>query len=466
MKHSKVSFLSLFLFVFILIQPTFSFAQSDTLKRVDEACAVFPTYKSGENGAALSAMERAVLAIPPDSADRAAAERKLLDAFPTATLDGQRTIARVLFAIASDATIESLKPMSQSDANRNETGKIVRALIRAVQDDRPVAYPKNEIFLAPYKPGEFYRNDFKVESDDALAKRLDAEIAAVLNCKDSLLRRDLLEKLGPSIERAAVPLDYYKKLLATPEAGIQKQVFDVMGRFCRSVDALEFAAEWANQENQTRVNAALAVVRMANVKRYAEPDRCRKILYRVYNTIENDDVRGRAKAVLLQLDYQKGYIFNWQGTEVLSRPGADSFNEPFAAEAETAGTAETAETAETQWLPLQMGRVKLGWDLDVARDFPKDSCVYMRTFVNLEKDRALVAQLDVLTPVKVWINGKPVFARNARGAVVEFPVQLTAGWNEIRVKVVSVGGPCPFSLRFCELDGMIAEGLDFRTEKK
>lgn len=454
-NFKSIRILSLALVLSLLAAAVPVFAQT-ALERVDAACAVFPTYEAGTNSALLSGMEYAVLKLPAGSPEMKLAEQKLLAAFPTATLDGQRTIGRILYPIATEETVRELTPLRTSGAHDGETARIVRMLLRVIEEDRPVTYPKNSAFLAPYQTEERFRPDFRPETDAELQRRLESETAAVLACADPRKRLELLEKMGASIERTAEPLAAWQKLLASPDVVTRKQVWDLMGRTSRSMEVLEFAASQMQESPETTVNAALAAVRLTNVKRYAQADRCRQILRDVYENCASADVRNRAKAVLLQMDLAKGRIFEWLATQPLP-------------ESETPVRTELSEDA---WLPLLTGRVKLGWELATARDFPKGSALYLRSFVSQDADRMLTAQLEFAGPVQVWLNGKLIFERTEAASATtsavtaEFPAAFVSGWNELCVQTVSPGGACVFSMRFCEKDGFVAEGLNFQTEKK
>ncbi|MBR6435623.1 MAG: hypothetical protein IKS45_03880, partial [Thermoguttaceae bacterium] len=204
-------------FLFFLVAFASPLFAQTPLEKVAAACKIFPTYEAGVNNGAIAPMEYAIFQMKPGSEEMLEAERMLLAAFPTATLDGQRTIGRILYPIAGDATVEALTPFLTSDANNGETAKIAEMLVSFVKKNHDSTVPKDETFTAPYRHGEFYRNDFTPETDAQLAARLESETTAVLACADAQKRLELLEKMGTSIERAPSPLEWYKKLLASPD---------------------------------------------------------------------------------------------------------------------------------------------------------------------------------------------------------------------------------------------------------
>ena len=432
-----------FLFVLVaFVSPLFA---QTPLEKVAAACKIFPTYEAGVNNGAIAPMEYAVLQMKPGSEEMLEAERMLLAAFPTATLDGQRTIGRILHPIAGPATVEALTPFLTSDANNGETAKIAQMLVSFVKKNHDSTVPKDETFTAPYRHGEFYRNDFTPETDAQLAARLESETAAVLACADAQKRLKLLEKMGTSIERAPSPLEWYKKLLASPDVTTQKQVWDLMGRYCRKVDCMRFAAQEMKRESPTSANAALAAVRIGNVKRFSMQNEVREILTDVEQNCKNEDVRLRALAVLRQIDIRQGGVFMWLATQ-----------------AQETRDDNPAAFPPEKWSPLIAGQTVLGWELATTRHFPKGSFLYLRNIVESETDVKLNAELTSPVPVRFWLNGKVIFESKTGGdKPFVVPVTINKGQNPVYIEFQSQGRACPFSLRFLEQGGAVAQGLNF-----
>lgn len=429
-------------FLFALAAPLFA---QTPLEKVSAACKIFPTYEAGVNNGAIAPMEYSVFQMKPGSEEMLEAEKMLLAAFPTATLDGQRTIGRILYPIAGPATVETLTPFLTSDANQGETAKIAAMLIDFVKKDHDSKVPKDTTFTAPYRHGEFYRNDFTAETDAQFAARLESETAAVLACSDPEKRLELLEKMGTSIERTPAPLEWYKKLLASPDVVTQKQVWDLMGRYCRKVECMRFAAEEMKRETETAANAALAAIRIANVKRFSMRDEVKEVLTDIEQNCKKEDVRQRALAVLRQIDVRQGGVFMWLATQAQETP--DENPATFPAE---------------RWSPLVAGQTALGWELATTRHFPKGSFLYLRNVVESEVGAKLNAELTSPAPVRFWLNGKVIF-ESKTGSEKPFliPVTLNIGRNPVYIEFQSQGRACPFSLRFLEDGGAVAQGLKF-----
>jgi len=432
-----------FLPIFFVLLTTSLFAQAP-LEKVADACRIFPTYEAGTDGGKIAPMEYAVLQMTLGSDEMLEAEKMLLAAFPTATLDGQRTIGRILHPIAGLATVEALTPFLTSDANHGETAKIAAMLINFVKKNHDSTVPKNTKFTAPYHHGEFYRNDFKVETDARLAARLESETAAVLACTDPEKRLELLEKMGTSIERTPAPLDWYKKLLASPDVVTRKQVWDLMGRYCRKVECMRYAAEQMKLDAETSANAALAAIRIGNVKRFSMKNEVKAVLTDIEKNCEKEDVRQRALAVLRQIDVRQGGVFMWLATQAQETQDSDP-----------------AAFPPQKWSPLVAGQTAVGWELATTRQFPKGSFLYLRNVVETDDAQKLEAELTSPVPVRFWLNGKVIF-ESKTGAEKPFmvPVTLNPGKNPVYIEFQSNGLACPFSLRFLE-DGAVAQGLKF-----
>ena len=440
---------------FILFFGSFAFAQSDTLTKVEKACAVFPSYKAGENGGVLSSMEYAVFGLPADSPELALVETKLLDTFAKATFDGQRTIARVLFFIGSKKSVDAMIPFLDSKANDGETAKLARMVIDAVKKNRPVSYPKNDLFVAPYKQIQIHPNDFHVESEQALLARLNREIALFANQADLAKRQALLESLSRGAELTPKPSIIYEKLMnATPDERGKKAIFDIMGKTSISTDVLEYALTCMSRNDALRTNAGLAVVRLANRLRYKEVDLCVKALWSVYKNIDNTDVRGRAKAVLRQTQIRQGSIKSWSFSEcytVAKDATVPIIDRQFAPEKTT-----------TSWKQADNGWLREAWDLDVAVSTQTGSCVYLRTVYRSPQEKIVLAEMKKSGPIRIWLNGKKVFSDTSDKTCdnwdLSFPMTLKKGDNEIMVKTVHGPQPWIFALRFSGPDGLIPAG--------
>jgi transglutaminase-like putative cysteine protease len=89
---------------------------------------------------------------------------------------------------------------------------------------------------------------------------------------------------------------------------------------------------------------------------------------------------------------------------------------------------------------------------------PDDQAVaYVEAFVRSDADRAVALRLGSPGPLKVWVNGVQVFARDVlRPAMLDqdaAPVRLGRGWNRILIKTVIVDGAWRLYARLTEPSG-------------
>ncbi|MBR6435307.1 MAG: hypothetical protein IKS45_02240, partial [Thermoguttaceae bacterium] len=208
---------------------------------------------------------------------------------------------------------------------------------------------------------------------------------------------------------------------------------------------MRFAVQEMKQDSRTSANAALAAVRIGNVKRFSMQNEVREILTDVEQNCKNEDVRLRALAVLRQIDIRQGGVFMWLATQAQ----------------ETQDDNPAAFPAE-KWSPLIAGQTVLGWELATTRHFPKGSFLYLRNIVESETDVKLNAELTSPVPVRFWLNGQMIFeSKTVREKPFVVPVTINKGKNPVYIEFQSQGRACPFSLRFLNQGGAVAQGLNF-----
>jgi hypothetical protein len=123
---------------------------------------------------------------------------------------------------------------------------------------------------------------------------------------------------------------------------------------------------------------------------------------------------------------------------------------------------------EVSWRPAAGGRRAGALALDALLRPDSDAAAYAVTHVRSDRPRRLVLRLGSAGPVKVWIDGRPVFERN----VVRDPrldqdavaVALPAGTSTLLVKTVITSGAWRLFARFTERDGRVAAGLGFGAQ--
>ncbi len=123
---------------------------------------------------------------------------------------------------------------------------------------------------------------------------------------------------------------------------------------------------------------------------------------------------------------------------------------------------------EVSWRRAAGGRRAGALALDALLRPDSDAAAYAVTHVRSDRPRRLVLRLGSAGPVKVWIDGRPVFERNVvRDSRLDqdaVAVALPAGTSALLVKTVITSGAWRLFARFTERDGRVAAGLGFSAQ--
>ena len=237
----------------------------------------------------------------------------------------------------------------------------------------------------------------------------------------------------------------------------KKLVLAGLGQTAESPAALQLTLQTLNDQ-PLQATAGLAALRIANRLQNRDESLARAALRKVLEVVDHDDVRGRAREVLNDMDKYQDHILKWVGVGPFTEKGKDG-----AAVYRTAFAPEKAGVEGIDWQPINKG---IGsWDINLEATYGGLDYVaaYVRTRVWSDSDRDALLELGSDDGVKAWLNGRLVFDQWNEGGIAprqkRIPVKLAKGWNDVMLKVVDQQGGWAFCCRIRQPDGTALEGL-------
>jgi hypothetical protein len=173
------------------------------------------------------------------------------------------------------------------------------------------------------------------------------------------------------------------------------------------------------------------------------------------------------KELKVETDMNKhfGVVSDWMLIGPFDSTNGTGFPKSFAPETKVdIAAACKGKTAEVKWQPHKSAEPFGMVDLNKAIGKHKDACAYAFTVVESEKETPAEIRLGCIAAVKVFVNGKEVFAREEYHHGQRFDQYIAAGTlkagrNEILVKVCqnnqtdSWAQEWRFQLRLCDSVG-------------
>jgi len=175
------------------------------------------------------------------------------------------------------------------------------------------------------------------------------------------------------------------------------------------------------------------------------------------------EIGKRHKGIAPDIYEHQGFILTWFVSgpyAVKGKPGPDLFNVAFGPEKNDKSVA---------WRPL-LHRMNNNWavDLNAAISTADNCAVYVRTRVHSPAAQGARLELGSDDAVKVWLNGKLVHGKNkSRGMTAGediVRVKLSAGWNDLMLKVIDYAGDWGFCCRIRKPDGTPLNGLKIEAK--
>jgi hypothetical protein len=209
-----------------------------------------------------------------------------------------------------------------------------------------------------------------------------------------------------------------------------------------------------------QTEAAQAAAQIAGAIRGVNPELATSTLEKIVAVTKNNPTqRAVAESILNQINASSGFITAWQfaGPYEESGKGFDAlFDTAFAPE---------KPDGKVSWKLLPAGtNPQMPYVLDFLKAIGGEQRVaYARTRVYSPSAQKARLELGSDDGVKVWLNGKVVYAKNiARPIVVgsdKVDVDLQEGWNVVMLKVTQNNLGWEFCARFVKPDGGRLGGL-------
>ena len=219
-------------------------------------------------------------------------------------------------------------------------------------------------------------------------------------------------------------------------------------------------------EKDTKAEAVTAYLKAAKLVGTMSPGAVRKKLESMANA--KGPAAKKVQDVLDWIKQSDGYITTWLVAGPYTHEGGSLFDQSFPPEqpgAQDVAWRLTSGVNGPFTKHITPGAINLG-----AIIGGNNRTAYLRTGVYCPEKRKALLQLGSDDAVKVWLNGKPVHAKNARRAVKRaedvVQVELKEGWNILLMKIVQGNGEWGACARFANLDGSLMEGLLVRPQQQ
>jgi hypothetical protein len=252
-----------------------------------------------------------------------------------------------------------------------------------------------------------------------------------------------------------VMLEHHRQALALAErpeekkqalAGLAKvqapEALEMIGPFCQD-EAVCGEAESAE------ISAALLLSPIARAAAL-------EVLERIRTSGSTPHIRERAEKSLQAVREAHGYLGEW----TYAGPYAEA-DRAYEWVHEHAFPPEQPGAGEVAWRPLRYSSTERPWIFDLTRlDRENHRCVYVRTYLWADQDRAARLELGSDDALKAWLNGELVHEylgiRPHSPQQDKASIQLKRGWNELLLKVTQASGGWAFS---CAVRGPEGEDL-------
>ncbi|MDA1137235.1 MAG: hypothetical protein O3B01_01515 [Planctomycetota bacterium] len=181
---------------------------------------------------------------------------------------------------------------------------------------------------------------------------------------------------------------------------------------------------------------------------------------------KDEAITKKAAALISELEKLEDHITEWLVSEKYTHPDKklkDLFDQKFAPEPEQ-------PKKPAIWKFVSTAKTGHPWYADLHEyGGGNDSVMYLRTFVRSSASTDARLELGFDDTLKVWLNGKQVFADPEPHRYVpaqkSAEIELTAGWNELLLKSINGTSNWEASARLRKPDGSPLEGLTYAGDK-
>jgi hypothetical protein len=267
----------------------------------------------------------------------------------------------------------------------------------------------------------------------------------------------------PSEREPAETLSMLQKAMTLAERPEEKRLVLAGMADVPHLDALRMVEPYVNEE-ALRDEAAIAVLSVAQAVSAEHRDEALAAIDRVRALPAGSDaVRKKADQVVEYIERFDSYSTAWMIAGPYTEQGKNNiqlFDVPFGPE---------LLGAEVEWRALGQTNATEPWRFNLAQAVGgSNRCVYAKTMVSSDGERPARLEIGSDDGVKVWLNGKVVHAANVNRALTvaedKVDVTLSAGWNEVLLKVMQGGGDWGFCCGVVAPDGGKLDGIKFKAE--
>jgi len=359
--------------------------------------------------------------------DKAASGKAVLSALNAAkSADARVALLRILSRAPSTETLAELRS-AMKDAGKQVSDVATRELI-----DWP------DIAAAPYILD--LAKTTQVERDAVLALRGAIRLAAL---KDQ-----------PASARLAI----YRSVLEIAKRDEEKkQAIAGLGDVA-SVASLDLAMKYL-KDPALGNDAAMAAIRLSRQLANIDAEKAKAALTEVQATVSSDELKKQADAAMAVVEKGAiidGYVTAWTVAGPYMQEGKDA-----AALFDIVFPPERA-AATLAWRPIiaEGSPPLVGLDKAIGGN---ERVAYLRTIINSTKAQPAQLELGSDDGIKVFLNGRRVFANNAiRGNTPgqdKVKINLRQGANVLLLKVTQGGGEWSACCRLVSPSGGILEGI-------
>ncbi|MBN2138589.1 MAG: HEAT repeat domain-containing protein [Sedimentisphaerales bacterium] len=360
-----------------------------------------------------SAVERAVVIMFSKMEDRDRQAQAVIDVLNKAPNDAKPVLLKLLSRPATDQAFEAVKAALDS-----RYAEVSDAAIRAL-GEWPNAAPAEQVYQIAQTSGN--------PTQKLLALRSYIRMASLM--------RD--------------PMSAYVKALKLSSR--DEEIRLILGGLhnAGTAEALDMGWKYTTVES-LKPEAYMAIVKVANVYCWQDPEGAKAALDKVIAEAPNDGIRNQARDVIKKMDRYKGFIVAWRGagpyTIASVNDGRTVFDKEFAPETD-------ADAKDIVWQVIQPefegdNRINLEKTFG-GIDY---CCAYLRTIVDSPGDLEARIRWSADDYIKGWMNGEPTGEGN---------IKLRKGANTLMLKVGDHAGGWSFRCQLTKPDGSGLDGLRF-----
>jgi HEAT repeat protein len=232
-----------------------------------------------------------------------------------------------------------------------------------------------------------------------------------------------------------------------------------------SLETLKVLQPYAIDKEHSGV--AVAAVKLVALEVFkTNPSGAKAGVAAIRATSKDEAVSKKLDEVIAEIEKREDHITEWLVSEKYTRRDKklkDLFDQKFPPEARK-------PKKPAVWKFVSTAKTAHPWYADL-HDYGggNDSVMYLQTFVRSSSDADARLELGYDDTLKVWLNGKQVFAdpKPHRYATAQeiAEVKLTAGWNELLLKSINGTANWEASARIRKSDGSQFDGLIFAGGK-